>query len=735
MLCRNNNRPRTVQQLRVRRPRLATSLITGLLGLPCAVGAQAPAGAAADDDDVAGALAPVVVRAQGSGTDRWRSPASVDVVTGDDLREGRPQVSLAESLGRVPGLVVRDRQNFAQDLQLSIRGYGSRSSFGVRGLKLYVDGIPASAPDGQGQTSHFPIGTADRVEVVRGPFAALYGASSGGVLSLYTEDGRWPGEWRAGFSAGSDGLWRLSTAALGRTAPPDQPGWSYALSLGGFTADGARAQSSATQGTANVKLSREDADGRVTLLFNQHNSRAQDPQGLTRAEFDADPKQTTPNALRYDTRKSLHQTQLGAAWQRRLNDEQKLELMGWWGQRGVWQYQSIPPAAQAAPTSAGGVIDLDRAYGGVNGRWRLDRAMGDGARLGLVAGLSWARQNEQRNGYENFIGDRLGVRGRLRRDESNMAESVEPYLQGDWSTPLWTLSGGLRYAHVRMGSRDHYVSAGNGDDSGRVSYSGLIPVLGGRVQVLESVQAFASVARGLETPTLNELAYSPAGRAGLNGALDASRSTSSEIGLRGRHGWGGWSATAFDVRSQDEIVPSLSQGGRTNYQNAGRTRRYGLELALDAEFGPVTLASAATFMQAKFRDGYGRCAAPPCAAADQVPAGNRIPGIPRQQLWLQLGWRPDWARGATLGMEARYTGSVPVNDLNSDHAASATVFALTARHDFTRGDWRFQPFVRIDNVADRKWAGSVIVNESNGRFFEPAAGRSFFVGLDIRAKR
>ena len=315
----------------MRRARPTALLLSLCVAAPGAL-AQDAVPEEADDD---GALAPVVVRGSRAGADRWQSPASMDVVNADDLKAGRPQISLSESLARVPGLVVRDRQNFAQDAQLSVRGFGSRASFGVRGLKLYVDGIPASAPDGQGQASHFPLSAAERIEVVRGPFAALYGASSGGVLMLTTEDGRWPGEWRAGFTAGSDGLWRLSAQALGRTAPPDQLGWSYALSASGFSTDGARPQSAAAQGTANLKLTRQSGADRLVLLFNHHALRADDPLGLSRAEFDTNPRQTTPNALAYDTRKPVRQTQLGAAWEHRLNAEQRLELMGWLGQRGV----------------------------------------------------------------------------------------------------------------------------------------------------------------------------------------------------------------------------------------------------------------------------------------------------------------------------------------------------------------------------------------------------------------
>ena len=203
-----------------------------------------------------GALSPVVVTGERSGGGLWRGAASIDVVDGDALRYGQAQINLSEGLAGVPGLVIRNRQNYAQDLQISVRGYGARATFGVRGVRLFVDGIPASAPDGSGQAANFPLGSADRVEVVRGPMAALYGASSGGALLLYTEDGQRPAQWRTGLVAGSDGLWRLSTQATGQTGTAQSPGWSYAVDLSRFETDGTRPHSAADRSTANLKLSR-----------------------------------------------------------------------------------------------------------------------------------------------------------------------------------------------------------------------------------------------------------------------------------------------------------------------------------------------------------------------------------------------------------------------------------------------------------------------------------------------
>ena len=276
-----------------------------------------------------GALAPVVITGSGSADQRWRGAATVDVVDGSELRNGQLQINLSEGLGRVPGLVIRNRENYAQDLQVSIRGYGARSTFGVRGVRLFVDGIPASAPDGSGQAANFPLGSAERIEVVRGPFASLYGASSGGAILLYTQDGGRPGEVRAGVAAGANGLWRFSTQASGQTGTAEAPGWSYTLDVGKFATDGARPQSSAHRSTANAKLSRAHEGGRTTIVFNRQSAFALDPQGLSRPQFDAGTPLTTPQAIQFNTRKSVSQTQAGVAWYQALGNGHKVELMGY----------------------------------------------------------------------------------------------------------------------------------------------------------------------------------------------------------------------------------------------------------------------------------------------------------------------------------------------------------------------------------------------------------------------
>lgn len=707
-------------------PRLAVGLA---VLLACSAHAQEQHTSLEAVTEGSGLLQPVVVSAGRTAADRWSGVASVDVIDGSELRDSQLQINLSEGLARVPGLVIRNRQNYAQDLQLSVRGYGARASFGVRGVRLYVDGIPASAPDGQGQTGNFPLGSADRVEVVKGPFSAFYGASSGGAILLYTEGGASPAQWHTGLVAGGNGLWRLSTQASGQTGTDSDPGWSYAVGAEGFATQGARPQSAADRQTANLKLSRAHEGGRTVLVLNHSSGFAQDPLGLSRAEFDTNPQQTTATALQYNTRKTVTQNQVGVAWDQSLGDGHRLELMGYVGQRSVVQYQSIPRATELAqPGNAGGVIDLGRDYWGWNARWRWDHAY-DSGRLALSAGVAGDQQIDLRKGYENFVGTTLGVMGKLRRDETNRASTLDPYAQAEWQSGDWAFNGAVRHTLVQLSSVDRYIAGSNGDDSGATRYSATLPVVGARWRLAPDLQAFASVGRGYETPTLNEVAYRN-GASGFNAGLNASHSRNAEIGVRGRWKDGWWNATLFDTQTNDEIVVQTNTGGRATYQNAGRTTRRGVELAAEYGLGSVTLNGAYTYLDARYRDSFQTCEGSPAICTFQVPAGSLMPGLPRDQLFAQAAWATGWL-GTVLSLEARYNGRVAVNDRNTDFAAGYTLLNFAARIEQVQGSWTWREFLRVDNLTNRSYAGSVIVNEGNNRFFEPGTGRNIAVGVEF----
>jgi iron complex outermembrane recepter protein len=681
---------------------------------------------------LAQALPPVTVTATRTEAAPFDVPASVDVIDGDRLRAaGRPEINLSEGLGLVPGVIARDRQNYAQDLQLSIRGFGARSTFGVRGVRVYVDGIPATMPDGQGQLSHIDLGSAGRIELLRGPFSALYGNSSGGVLQVFTEPGEGPPTVTMGAAVGSYGLVRPELRASGAT-----PGLRYTVSASRFSWDGWRDHSGARRDLANARIDvRDGEDKQWTIVANTVDIRADDPLGLSRAQFQADPRGADPAALAFDTRKTVRQTQLGVVHELRLTGSQQLRLMVYAGERGTTQFESIPVAPQANPLHPGGVIGLGRTYGGADLRW-ISRTNLLDAPLELVAGLSYDTMGEHRQGWQNFVGTTLGVQGALRRDEDNRVDNLDPYLQGVWKfAPRWTLTAGVRHSTVRFSSSDHYIVGVNGDDSGSVQYRATLPVAALMYALSPQVHVYGSWGRGFETPTFNELAYRPDGTAGLNFALRPSRSSNAEVGLKGRHALGRdwrseWSAALFQVDTSDEIVTRTNSGGRSTFQNAGSTRRRGLELEWSAADEAGWLVQfAQTWLDARYAQAFGSCSGTPCVPAT-IPAGNRIPGTARAIAAAEVAWRP--ARGWGGGAELRSSSQVFVNDANSDAAPGFTTVAVHAGYVFQVNRWTLSATARIDNLFDRRHAGSVIVNEGNARYFEPAPGRNSTLKLTGR---
>ncbi|MDE2095312.1 MAG: TonB-dependent receptor, partial [Burkholderiales bacterium] len=426
----------------------------------CCIAAPSAALAQADAGGVAGTtrLAPVVVTATRTEARAFDIPASIDRIGGDEVRDGRAQINISESLGGVPGLLARDRQNYAQDVQISVRGFGARSTFGIRGVRLYVDGIPATLPDGQGQISNVDLGSVGSIEVLRGPFSALYGNSSGGVIQVFTEEGT--GAPRLNFSAasGSDGLLRLGAKAIGEVG-----NFGYVVSASRFTTDGYRDHSATTRNLGNAKLTlRPDAESQLTVIANSMAlPQAQDPLGLTRAQYEANPRGVDPSALAFDTRKTLDQTQLGLIYERRIDPANALRLLTYAGHRNAEQFQSIPTGPQASPLHPGGVIALGRDYRGADLRWTLKSTLAD-APLTLVSGLAYDALAEHRQGYQNFIGTTLGVQGALRRDEINDVANFDQYLQANWQfAPKWSLNAGLRHSQVRFKSTDAYIVGTN----------------------------------------------------------------------------------------------------------------------------------------------------------------------------------------------------------------------------------------------------------------------------------
>lgn len=588
----------------------------------------------------------MVVTAAPTTVSELDTPAAVSVVNGDEMRQAAPRVNLSESLGAVPGLQVQNRQNYAQDLQLSIRGFGSRSTYGVRGLRIYVDGIPATMPDGQGQTSNIDIGSVDTIEVLRGPFSALYGNSSGGVINVTSQTGTQPPTVEASSYYGSFGTWHYGMKATGAVGDGSHAGdVDYTVSTNRFTTHGYRDHSGARKNLANARLGVRINDvSKLTLLLNSVDIKANDAGGLTADEWRDNPRQS-PRGDQYNTRKNTRQTQAGLRYERQLSAQDDLSVMMYAGERETTQFQSIPRAPQLKPSHAGGVIDLTRHYQGID--TRLTHRGELLVPVTLTAGLDYENMSERRKGYENFVmvngAPQYGEQGALRRNERNLMWNVDPYLQTQWQlTDKLSLDAGVRYSSVWFDSNDYYITPGNGDDSGDASYHKWLPAGSLKYALTDAWNVYLSAGRGFETPTINELSYRSDNQSGLNFGLKPSTNDTVEIGSKTRIGNGLFTAALFQTNTDNEIVVDSSSGGRTSYKNAGKTRRQGMELGLDQQFGESwRLKAAWTWLDATYRTNV---------CDDASCNGNRIPGIARNMGYASFGYQPEqgWYAGSDM---------------------------------------------------------------------------------------
>lgn len=710
--------------LLILQPRQHRAAARALALLPAAL---APLCAGAQQNPPAAGLvvAPeVVVTATRIGEDRFDLPVAIDRVDRNVIHEDKPQVNLSESLNRVPGVVVQNRQNYAQDLQISSRGFGSRSTFGVRGLRLIADGIPATMPDGQGQAATFNLGSADRVEIMRGPFSSLYGNASGGVIQVFTADGPPEPTLSGSLSAGSYGTWKLG-AQFGGTGGR----FNYIGDLSRFRTDGYRDHSSARRDQLNAKAKVDAQErGELTLVINSLDQpETQDPLGLVAAQVAQNPRQAGSNAIAFNTRKSIAQTQFGLTYGLDVTASDRIEARAYFGDRQITQYLAIPltPQAQLSPTSSGGVVDLDRSYGGVGLRWTHATRLVDGPFTASI-GLDYDAMDERRKGYIN----NFGMSGALKRDEDDTVYNTGAYAQAEWQfSSRWILLAGLRYSRVQFESQDQFIATGNPDDSGSIRYSRAAPAAGLTFRLSPGVNLYGTVGRGFETPTFAELAYRSDGTTGLNFALRPALSLHREIGVKSKLGESmRLNVALFRIDVTDEIVVNTNSGGRSTFKNASRTRRDGFELAWEGRFvHGFEVAIAYTWLDARFTEPFTTVISTPSVPVT-VTAGSRLPGVPENSAYGELIWR--YARaGFHAGVEVRYSDKVYVNDPNTEAAPAYTVWSIRAGFEQRARKWRISEFVRVDNVGDKQYIGSVIVSEANNRFYEPAPTRNALLGV------
>ncbi len=690
------------------------------------------------DGDTTLTLSPVVVTATRQAQNSFDLPVAIDVVEQKNIKDGQLQMNLSESLIRVPGITAQSRTQQAQDPQISSRGFGSRSSFGVRGVRVYVDGIPLTMPDGQGQPGVVDLASIKSIEVMRGPFSSLYGNSSGGVIQMLTQDAPSSPTVGATTMFGSYDTKRNVLEAAGQLE-----GLEYMLNVSNYESDGYRANSSSNKQMATAKFKfKLNEDTKVTALVNWFDQEAQDPLGLDRrrAFSSSTRNDVVPAALFANTSVKRDHTQVGFNIEYALNENNKISLIPYVGTRRNAQILTTTATATTLAGTSARLSQIERSFYGSDLRWDNNGALGS-MPYNIALGLTYGKSSDDRLDTNVLVSGNSNPANPLNRNEENISSNFDQYVQGRLSvSPTVDIHAGARHTKVKLEVNDRFLTAGSpgqGNNSGSVEYQKTTPVVGVIWKTTETLNLYANFGKGFETPTFIEAAFDTvtanvASKPNLS--LKAAESRNIEIGAKAfitdniRA-----NLTLFRVDTDNEIVTRQTVAGRSSYQNAGQTKRTGAEASIDAAFdNNLSLFASYTLLNAKFEDPFVTVINAG-GTTGTVNAGNRIPGTYKSQIYGEVAWKYP-TLGFFSALEGRHNSEVYVNDINTDKAPSYTIFNLRTGFEQNVSNWRFKEYVRIENITDKEYIGSVRVNDGNALFFEPGAGRNYLIGLNAQYK-
>lgn len=653
-------------------------------------------------------LAPVKVISARFEANEKRLPLSLTVMDGSRLQVGQPQLSLFESLGGVAGLFAQNPDNFAQDLRISIRGFGARAAFGIRGIRLVVDGIPESTPDGQADVDNLDVGAMRRVEVLRGSAASMYGNAAGGVINLQTENADEMPLIEGQITAGSYGFrsYRLKSGLK-------KGKFQYVLVGTHNRSEGYRERSQMQSSILNLKLKYDfDSLTSLSLLANYGSGPiANDPGGLTASQATENRRQVHPNNLRFVAGEAVTQGRVGITFEKKIG-KSLFYARAFGTQRDFENFLAF---------QAAGAGTIHRVFSGVSVQYQFTQDVGIlGFRFRV--GTDLENQADTRRRYDNLT----GTRGRVTFDQVESFRNLASYITQELTYKKLTLLTSLRSDVIRMEAKDAFLTDGN--QSGGREYARLNPTIGLSWEVSPTLNLYTNVGTSFETPTLSELSNNPDGTGGFNPTLNPQEALNTEIGmklfLRPKVRW---DVTLFNVDVQNELVPYqiAGQAGRVFFRNAGSSRRQGIEISFNALLAKgLSLFSNYTFSDFKYR-------------TYQTTAGkfdgNTLPGIPRHAAQVELRY---FTQKGFFGMgQLRHASAFFADDANATNANGYTLLNL-------RAGWRWnsnsktqglaiEPFVGINNVLEAVYFQNIQINAAANRFFEPAQGRFWFGGIKI----
>ena len=653
-------------------------------------------------------LDPVEVTSTRVEKDINKVPFSISLIDKDQIQLGKQTITLDESLNKIPGVYVQNRYNFAQDQRISIRGFGSRAAFGVRGIKILYDGIPLTLPDGQSQTDSLDLSSAERIEVIRGPVSALYGNSSGGVISIFSETGDEKPFVEIKPLFGSFGLFKFNAKTGGKFKD-----FNYLINISRLNYDGFRDHSK----TENIQINSnfnyllgDNSDITVVLNFIDAPT-AKDPGSLTKEQINQDRNQAAAGNLASNSGEQVKQLRFGLRFISYINDNNQVEAL---------TYIITRDYEQRLPF---GIISFDRVFLGGGLKYiNTGRLLNHNNRL--IIGTDIEYQDDDRLNF-SFTDD--FKRDALTLDQTEQVFNLGIYLQNEFSLlDNLELSLGLRYDYYNFSVDDFLINDNNPDQSGSRSFSQLNPKIGIMYSPSDSVNLYGNFSTSFETPTTTEFINNPDGSGGLNPDLDPQKTIGYEIGAKGViQNNLQYDLALFYADIDDQLIPFEIEGfaGREFFRNAGKSRQYGIEILLDYLITKyVNISFSYTYLNFKFRD---------FRIENEIFDGNDVPGIPDHQIFANILYKSDI--GFYGGADLFYVSDFFVNDSNSEKNDSYTV--LNLRTGFERSFYnkiRLNTFLGLSNILDEKYNSSVRVNAFGDRFFEPAPQFNLFGGFSVK---
>ena len=663
----------------------------------------------------------MVVSASRYAQSPFETAASIDLINREQIQDGQAMIHISESLGRVPGVFAMNRQNYAQDVMISIRGFGANSPFGARGIRVLVDGIPATMPDGQSQLSHVDLGSTQSIEVLRGPFSVLYGNSAGGVINFFTEKGK-PGTEITPY--GSYGSFNTSKVGSKVTGANDHV--NYVLDASAMRTDGSRTHSQASRDNESAKLIFGSGDTKITLIGNRISLSAEDPLGLTVAQLASSPQGAGNNAEKWNTRKTVTQLQGGVELVQKIDSDNGLKLMVFSGTRNQSQFQ----ASTSTTVVSNGALSLDRQFEGFDGQYQY-RSQLQGMPVKITTGISYGNDRDRSKGYCNLFGILTNCSGKttnISADANYVATNFDQYVQLQVDpTDSMNMTAGVRHTDTEISGNDNI---GTSFSPTSKAYRRFMPMASTSYLLNAFNRLYISGGLGYDTPTLNQIKYSCATNCSTTtntlNLLEAANTRQFELGYKTIFPSLGYANVAlFTAQSEHEIVALANVSGKTVYQNANATKRQGIEFLGHFDM-PYQLASnlSYTYTKAIVSEDYAT------QSNGTIVSGTKIPGVPQHKFFGEVFWKPR-AESINIGAELIGISNMYAADTNVSNSNSSgyvvTNLRMIAKQKWQ--NWTFTEFARVNNLTDVYYVGSVIINQTSSQYFEPAPGRNWVIGV------